>query len=105
MTALLLIEPEAEQELEEAALRYDEERRGLGRRFLAEVAATVDRIRQFPRAGAPVPHVAPELQARRAPVKGFPFHVVYFTAADTVRVLAFAHYRRRPGYWIERHSG
>lgn len=102
MTARLLIEPEAEQELEDAASRYEEERSGLGGRFLAEVAATVDRIRRLPRSGAPVPHVPADLATRRVPVKGFPFHVVYLTTGEVIRVLAFAHYRRRPGYWSDR---
>jgi len=41
--ATLLIEPEADQELEDAALRYEGERPGLGQRFLDAVAATVER--------------------------------------------------------------
>lgn len=104
VTARLLIEPEADQELEEAALRYEKERPGLGRRFFAEVAATMDQIRRFPQAGARVPHVPVDLLARRAPVKGFPYHIVYLTMGDTIRVLAFAHYRRKPGYWSSRYS-
>jgi toxin ParE1/3/4 len=98
----LLIEPEAEQELDDAARRYEAERPGLGHRFLDGVAATLDRIRRFPLAGAPVPYLAEDVPARRAPVKSFPYHVVYLTAAEGVRVLAFAHVRRRPGYWLGR---
>jgi hypothetical protein len=99
---LLLIEPEADRELEEAVSRYDEERSGLGQRFLAEVSASLEQILQFPLAGAPVPHVPAELPIRRAPVKGFPFQIVYLTTTEAVRVLACAHYRRRPGYWLVR---
>jgi len=100
----LLIEPEADQELEEACLRYEGERPGLGQRFLDGVAATLDRIARFPQAGAPVPYVSADLPVRRAPVSGFPYHVVYLTTSDAIRVLAFAHYRRRPGYWLGRYS-
>lgn len=102
MPAPLLVEPEADQELEEAALRYEAERPGLGQRFLEGVAATLERIRRFPKAGAPVPYLLENLPARRAPVKGFPYHVVYLTTTEAVRVLAFAHVRRRPGYWLSR---
>lgn len=102
MPSPLLIEPEAERELEEAALRYEAERPGLGHRFIEGVAATLDRIRRFPMAGAPVPHLAEDVPARRAPVKRFPYHVVYLTTTEAVRVLAFAHVRRRPGYWLGR---
>ena len=104
MATPLLIEPEADRELEEAALRYEEERPGLGRRFLESIAVTLERIGRFPQAGAPMPHVPADLSARRAPVKGFPYHVVYLTTADSIRILAFAHYRRRPGYWSDRYS-
>jgi hypothetical protein len=61
VTKVLLTEPEAEQELEEAAGRYDQQRPGLGKRFLDAVAATVERIRRFPQAGAPVPFVPADL--------------------------------------------
>lgn len=104
MAIPLLIEPEAAQELEEAALRYAEERSSLGQRYLDSTAVTLGRIARFPHAGALVPHVPADLPARRAPVKGFPYHVVYLTTTDSIRVLAFAHYRRRPGYWTDRYS-
>ena len=104
MATPLLVEPEADRELEEAAERYEEKRSGLGQRFLTGVAATVDRIRRFPQAGAPVPYVPADLPARRAPVKGFPYHVVYLVTPEAIHILAFAHYRRRPGYWFNRHG-
>jgi plasmid stabilization system protein ParE len=40
----LLFEPEASQELEDAARWYEDQRSGLGQRFLDAVAATVDRL-------------------------------------------------------------
>jgi len=97
----LRFEAEAERELGDAAQRYDEQRPGLGRRFLNEVEVTAERIRQFPAAGAPVKHVPADLGVRQAPVKGFPYHVVYLSTAKQIRVLAIAHYRRRPGYWLD----
>ena len=104
MTRPLLTEPEAEQELEDAALWYEGQRPGLGRRFLGSVAATIDRVRRFPQAGAPVPYVPADLLARRAPVKDFPYHVVYLATPSAIRILAFAHDRRRPGYWVGRYG-
>jgi plasmid stabilization system protein ParE len=98
----LRFEAEAERELDDAALTYDEQRPGLGQRFLNEVGVTTERIRQFPGAGAPVKHVPAALGVRQAPVKGFPYHVVYLSTAKEIRVLAIAHYRRRPGYWLDR---
>jgi toxin ParE1/3/4 len=97
----LLTEPEADQELEDAAWWYEEQRPGLGQLFLKAVEATVDSIQQFPGAGAPVPFVASDLPVRRAPVQRFPYHVVYLETAMEIRVLAVAHDRRRPGYWLQ----
>lgn len=101
MATQLRFEAEAERELGDAAQRYDEQRPGLGRRFLNEVEVTAERIRQFPAAGAPVKHVPADLGVRQAPVKGFPYHVVDLSTAKQIRVLAIAHYRRRPRYWLD----
>jgi len=39
-------------------------------------------------------------------VKGFPYHVVYLTTGEAIRVLAFAHYRPRPGgQWLVKRTG
>ena len=102
MTARFRIEPEASAELGEAALWYERQRQGLGREFLEAVELAQEFIARFPRAGTPVPDVPPELPVRRVPVKRFPFQVVYLVLADVIRVLAFAHDRRLPGYWHSR---
>lgn len=102
MASPVRFEVEAEHELDEAARRYEEQRPGLGQPFLQEVRATTERVRRFPRAGAPVKHVPAELGSRHAPVKRFPYHVVYLETGNEIRVLAIAHYRRRPGYWLDR---
>ncbi|HEV3456441.1 MAG TPA: type II toxin-antitoxin system RelE/ParE family toxin [Thermoanaerobaculia bacterium] len=104
MTKPLLLEPEASRELEDAARWYEERRSGLGQRFLDAVASTLDRIVLYPAAGAPVPYVAIELAVRQAPVNRFPYHVVYLEMPEELRILAVAHDRRRPGYWLERHD-
>ena len=67
MAIQLRFEAEAERELAEAAGRYEDQRPGLGKRFLDEVELTSERIQQFPGAGAPVKHVPAELEARQRP--------------------------------------
>jgi Plasmid stabilisation system protein. len=91
---------EASQELDYAARWYEERRSGLGDRFLSSVDETLDQISRFPGAGAPVPRVPPELPVRRAPIKGFPYHVIYLETAEAIHILAFAHDKRRPLYWL-----
>jgi toxin ParE1/3/4 len=95
-------EEEAEREYRAAALWYEEQRENLGIEFLDAVDLTLSHIVRFPHAGAPVPRVRADLPVRRAPVKGFPYHLVYFETPETIRVLAVAHDRRKPRYWKSR---
>lgn len=102
VTTPLRFEAEAECELEEATRWYEEQRPGLGERFLHAVDIAVEQIRQLPAAGAPVRHVPASLGVRQVPVDSFPYCVVYLCTPETIRVLAVAHYRRRPDYWLDR---
>ena len=102
MTRFFRTEPEASAELEAAAVWYDKQRSGLGTEFLEAVDAALNRIARWPNAAPRVPGVAPDVPARTAPVTGFPYHVAYLQMPDAVRILAFAHDRREPGYWRSR---
>ena len=95
-------EPEASAELNESVLWYEQRRRGLGIEFLEAVDSALEFIVRFPQAGAPVPGVPPDLPIRRVPVRRFPFHVIYLELSSAIRILAFAHDRRSPGYWQTR---
>jgi toxin ParE1/3/4 len=86
----------ASEELDAAVRWYEEQRRGLGADFFNAVLTTLDRITENPEIGAAVPGV---IEARRVFVAGFPYQVVYRLAAEEIRILAFAHFRRRPGFW------
>ena len=102
MTRRVQTEPEASSELLEAALWYEEQRHGLGAEFLAAVDAALEFIARFAKAGEPVPEVPEEIQARRVPVRRFPFYVIYLEFPEVIRVLAVAHYRRSPDHWRSR---
>ncbi|WP_337241542.1 hypothetical protein, partial [Proteus faecis] len=81
MTLLILL-PEAEQELLEAIQRYDDVREGLGDEFLGKVDLTLERIRRGPRQ-SPVAFRT----ARIALVDRFPYIVVYEFADERIRVV------------------
>ena len=102
MTSRFRAEPEASAELDEAALWYEQRRSGLGIEFLEAIDSALEFIARFPQAGAPVPGVLLDLPVRRVPVRQFPFHVIYLEVSDAIRILAFAHDRRSPGYWQSR---
>jgi len=95
------ISDEANAEMVEAARWYESHREGLGVEFLDEIDAVISRIGDTPRLGSPVPRVA-DAMIRRWGVRRFPYHVVYLELPDHLRVLAIAHDRRRPSYWVGR---
>lgn len=98
-------EPEASAELEDAALWYESRRPGLGLEFLQTVDETLRRVARWPRIGTHVPGLPPDVPARRAPVNRFPYHVAYLEWEGVIRILAFAHDSREPGYWLSRLKG
>lgn len=101
MTHTVRLAPPALQELDEAARWYDERNSGLGAQFVDAVEATAALLSRWPEAGSrfspPDDHTF-----RRAPVRGFPYHLAYRVVGDVVDVLAVAHDRRRPAYWLGR---
>ncbi|MBW2267895.1 MAG: type II toxin-antitoxin system RelE/ParE family toxin [Deltaproteobacteria bacterium] len=85
----------------EAARWYETHRTGLGREFLDATDGLVGRIAETPQVGALVPGISDQT-IRRRPLRRFPYHVVYVELPDRVQVLAIAHDRRRPGFWVGR---
>ena len=91
--------PEAEAEMTAAALWYESKRPGLGAEYLASIDGALERIADGPLAFAVW---RPGAAYRQCVVERFPF-VVFFTASPTaILVLAVAHAKRRPGYWLDR---
>ncbi len=95
-------EPEASAELDEAVTWYEHQRGGLGSVFLEAVDDALTTVARWPQIGAHVPGVPPDLPVRRVPVRRFPYHIVYLETPEAIRILAFAHDRRLPGYWRDR---
>lgn len=99
MNRRIRVEPEAEAELQGAAEWYEAQRDGLGRVLLRDAASTVERIIAGEH-GTPVPHA--ESDARRIAIPKFPLWVVFIEQDAEVVIVAFAHVRRHPGYWLTR---
>jgi plasmid stabilization system protein ParE len=94
----VIFHPAARRELEEAIDSYNAERQGLGREFREEVQRVLALLSRFPRLGQPVWG-----SVRRMMLSRFPYHIYYrLLASDNLRILAVAHNRRRPEYWVGR---
>ena len=86
---------EADSEIYEAALYYEEKAADLGLLFLDEIVKAILRILANPMA---YPSVGDEV--RQAIVSRFPYSILYVIESDEhLRVIAAAHQKRRPGYW------
>jgi plasmid stabilization system protein ParE len=77
--------------------RYDEHVPGLGDEFAAEIEHSVGLIASHPEAGSPQLAGTRRLQVRR-----FPYGLVYTERIEQLVILAVAHHRRRPEYWLRR---
>jgi hypothetical protein len=96
MTPIVILH-EAQTELWEAVEFYDNRSAGLGLDFEKEIKAALEIIQQSPDRW-PIHKDG----TRRYLVHRFPYFVVYVVHKDDVWVIAFAHCRRRPGYWSGR---
>jgi toxin ParE1/3/4 len=98
------IHGEAEIELAEAILWYEEHRQHLGEELLEQVRTAVARIGEgFD--GSPYLEFGEQGATRRVLLDRFPYAIVFAVVSDTVHVLAFSHHHRRPGYWRDRTPG
>ena len=87
----------ARRDLRRAVARYDAESPGLGDELINEVDRCVDHISEFPESGSP--HLA---GTRRLLTRRFPYSIVYQQRGQQIFVVAVAHQRRRPDFWLHR---
>lgn len=98
------LHPDAQAEVRSVALWYDERRPQWGEQFLAQFGETLGRITQFPQAFPVWPDTPLSSEIRQAPLAQFPYLVAYEIRGERILILAVAHAKRRPLYWITRAS-
>lgn len=97
MTRSIRLRPEAESELADAVDWYESRGKGLGAEFLRAVEAAFANVLRNPLA-----YQAIEESVRRAPVRRFPYSVLYTVSDGEIVVLACFHGRRDPKSWKTR---
>ena len=97
MARKLEFHPSADAELLEAEEWYAARDPALGSRFAATLAKAIDTLLDSPERW---PLVRGDV--RRYVVRGFPYAVFYTFDEPTVNVVAVAHAKRRPEYWMDR---
>lgn len=90
--------PAAEAEFLESVVFYESKVPGLGGVLIDEFDALARLIAESPKAW----QIELDPGIRRAPLSRFPLSIIYREQSDGFQVLAVAHDRRRPQYWLGR---
>jgi toxin ParE1/3/4 len=94
----LTVRLSAEQELTSAAQWYESKQPGLGSEYLDAIDAAFQAVQE-------APETFPTWEGtsyRKFVVQRFPYVVFYVVGDEEIEVVAVAHGRRRPGYWLNR---
>ena len=102
MTKPIRFSRAAREEVLAAARWYGEREPGLRADFLAAVDDVIARVARYAQHLGPAPGIDPSLGVKRVFVERFPYSVYFVELPTRIRVLAFAHARRKPFYWRER---
>lgn len=94
----LIVRPEAQQDIHEAAAWYEARRPGLGAEFVAEIRRYLLNIQDNPKQYPTVYR-----RFRRATLSRFPYLIFYTIEDGSPIVAAVVHGSRRPGVWRRRH--
>jgi plasmid stabilization system protein ParE len=87
----LVVRRPAKADVRSAADRYELQRPGLGREFVAEVDVALSRVAQNP-----LQYQVLHREARRAIVRRFPYGVFYRIEANRIVVFCVSHLHRDP---------
>jgi len=97
MTRSLIIRPEAEAEVVDAATWYEQKSPTLAARFAAEFRTALAKI-----VDNPFQYQIVDVVMRRVPLAGFPYGLLYVASDDEIVILPCFHGRRDPAKWRER---
>ena len=87
----------AQKELDEAVEWYNQQAVGLGLEFLDEFDDSVKLVASFPEISEKIID-----DIRRFLINRFPYGIIYGIDGGFIVIIAIAHLRRKPNYWIDR---
>lgn len=99
MILTLVVRPEVDGDLLQAKEWYDQQKPGLGQKFLREVLETIDRLLQNPFLYC-VRH--PRREVRWVYTHRFPYRIIFRVIDNTVIVYAVIHRARHDRNWKTR---
>ena len=99
MSRRLIIRPEAEEDIYDAAAWYNDRAVDLGGELLDEIRAALDRVLENPLAN---PLLRKQPEVRRILTRRFPYRIFYAVRSDAVIVFAVVHAGRHEREWKKR---
>ena len=87
----------AKQEIDQAALFYEDCREGLGQEFVDSVASAFEQIQQHPTVWRIL-----KGRFRRHLLQRFPYGILCAVGGKVIYIAAVMHLKRKPGYWVSR---
>jgi plasmid stabilization system protein ParE len=93
----VLFHPAAQEEADRAREWYAARSKVAAAGFISDLEHAVGRVREAPERW---PRIAGGM--RRYVFPRYPFNLVYRVTPEFVEIVAVAHHRRQPGYWISR---
>jgi plasmid stabilization system protein ParE len=91
------IQPQAQEEAEQAAVWYETQQTGLGIEFILELDTAVERA-----AESPEMYAMQYREARRILLRRFPYAVYYIYEDSVVEIFAILHQQRESSLWQSR---
>jgi len=92
--------PLAEKELDEAVAYYEALELGKGRELLQKIQAAIEQARQFPESAPISRGLVRSLVVQ--PSQRWSYTLHYRATPSIIRILAVAHQKRQPFYWLQR---
>jgi plasmid stabilization system protein ParE len=89
--------PAASAELDEALVWYAQRNPRAAEGLWREVLRAQAVVKVFPLASPAI-----GANTRRIVLHAYPYDLIYARASDVIWIVAYAHHKRRPGYWLER---
>jgi len=93
----VIFDPEARAEFLSSVKYYEDCQPNLGRHFRLAVDSAIKKI-----AETPFRYRVLHAPFRRYLIQKFPFSIIYSIEPNHIRILAIAHTKRKPGYWLDR---
>ncbi len=93
----VIFDPDAMAEFLEAVKYYEDNKKGLGVRYRQVIETGVHKITKLPFLYR---FIHPPF--RRYLLQKFPYAIIYSIEPDHIRIIAIAHTKRKPDYWLKR---